>query len=73
MPSSTETPGAGYTYLPTTLTGRPSGPSQTVDAELQERIHKLWDELAAFEAAQIDVALLHLLSTVAGIVGAENA
>ena len=44
-----------------------------LDAELQERIHILWDELAAFEAAQGDVALLHLLSTVAGMVGADNA
>jgi len=45
----------------------------TLDAELQERIHILWDELASFEAAQTDDALVHLLTTVAGIVRAENA
>lgn len=39
----------------------------------QERIHRLWDELAAFEAAHCDAALLHLLRTVAEMVGAENA
>ena len=55
------------------LTGPRRGTPPTPDAELPERIHCLWDELAAFEAAQIDGALLHLLSTVAGIVGAQNA
>jgi DNA-binding HTH domain-containing proteins len=44
-----------------------------IDAVLQERIHTLWDELAAFGAARIDDALLHLLGTVADLVGAENA
>lgn len=44
-----------------------------VDAGVHDRIHTLWDELAAFEAAQSDVALIHLLSSVAGLVGAENA
>lgn len=44
-----------------------------MDADLVERIHTLWDDLAAFEAAQTDTALTHLLSTVAGMVGAENA
>lgn len=42
-------------------------------AKLQEQIHGLWDELAGYEASQSDVALIHLLSTVAGIIGAENA
>jgi DNA-binding CsgD family transcriptional regulator len=46
---------------------------EPLDAALLDRIHNLWDELAAFEAAQTDVALLHLLSTVAGIVRADNA
>lgn len=73
MPSNAEALGTGFTYLTRTLTGPPSWPSRTVDAEVQERIHTLWDELAAFGAAQVDVALLHLLSTVAGIIGAENA
>jgi DNA-binding CsgD family transcriptional regulator len=44
-----------------------------MDAGLVERIHSLWDDLAAFEAAEVDTALTHLLSTVAGMVGAENA
>ena len=44
-----------------------------MDAGLLERIHYLWDDLAAFEAAQTEAALLYLLSTVAGMVGAENA
>jgi DNA-binding CsgD family transcriptional regulator len=52
---------------------RSGSPPPTLDAALRERIHILWDELAAFEAAQSDIALLHLLSTVAGMVGAENA
>ena len=43
------------------------------DAALQERIHGLWDELAAFEAADTDTALMHLLSTVAGLIDAQNA
>src|SRR5437588_284298 len=52
-------------------TGSPGGTA--LDAELQERIHVLWDELAAFEAAENDAALTHLLSTVAGMVDAQNA
>jgi DNA-binding CsgD family transcriptional regulator len=39
----------------------------------QERIHVLWDELAAFEAAESELALMHLLRTVAGLVDAQNA
>jgi DNA-binding CsgD family transcriptional regulator len=38
-----------------------------------ERIHALWDELAAFEAAETDAALVHLLGRVAGLVDAQNA
>jgi DNA-binding CsgD family transcriptional regulator len=44
-----------------------------LDACLLDRIHNLWDELAAFEAAQTDAALTHLLTQVADMVGAENA
>ncbi|MDB4908034.1 MAG: transcriptional regulator, LuxR family [Gemmatimonadetes bacterium] len=44
-----------------------------LDAGLQDRVHTLWDELAAFEASQGEEALLHLLRTVAGMVRAENA
>lgn len=44
-----------------------------IDAELLEGIHCLWDELAAFEAAQGEGALVYLLSTVARMVGAQNA
>jgi hypothetical protein len=46
---------------------------QTLDAGLQARIHTLWDELAGFEAAHTDAALVHLLTRVAGILGAQNA
>jgi DNA-binding CsgD family transcriptional regulator len=44
-----------------------------MDAGLLERIHDLWDDLAAFEAAQTDAALLYLLTSVAELVGAQNA
>lgn len=47
--------------------------AEATNPELQERIHCLWDELAAFEAAQTEDALTHLLTAVAGMVGAENA
>jgi DNA-binding CsgD family transcriptional regulator len=40
---------------------------------LQERIHRLWDELASFEAARTDDALMFLLGAVAEMVGAQNA
>lgn len=33
----------------------------------------IWDEVAGFEAAQSDAALLHLLSSVAALVDAQNA
>ena len=39
----------------------------------QERIYKLWDELATFGATQVDDALRHLLSSVAVMVDAQNA
>lgn len=45
----------------------------SVDARLQERIHCLWDELAAYEAAGSEAALMHLLSTVAQMIDAQNA
>jgi DNA-binding CsgD family transcriptional regulator len=44
-----------------------------IDADLQERIHCLWDELATFEAAKSDAALMHLLGAVATMVDAQNA
>lgn len=43
------------------------------DAPLLERVHCLWDELAEFEAAKCDVAVRHLLTSVAGLVDAQNA
>jgi hypothetical protein len=67
--SKSATPGKNLTSF--TITRSVAPPA--LDAEVQERIHTLWDELAAFEAAQSDVALLHLLRTVAGFVGAQNA
>jgi DNA-binding CsgD family transcriptional regulator len=44
-----------------------------IDPGAVKRIHQLWDELAAFEAAGSDAALLHLLATVADLVDAQNA
>jgi len=44
-----------------------------LDDTLRERIHALWDELSTYEAAQTDAALIHLLTTVSDILGAENA
>jgi DNA-binding CsgD family transcriptional regulator len=44
-----------------------------VDARRQERIHLLWDELATFEAARSEDALMFLLGAVAKMVGAQNA
>lgn len=43
-----------------------------MSAERHERIHRLWDELAAFEAARTEAALMHLLSSVATLLDAEN-
>src|SRR5687768_4042092 len=44
-----------------------------VDAGLPDQVHRLWDQLAGFEAAQSEAALLHLLSAVAEMVDAQNA
>lgn len=44
-----------------------------MDAGVQERIHTLWDQLSGYEAAKSDEALMHLLRTVAGLIGAQNA
>lgn len=44
-----------------------------LDVAVQERIHTLWDELAAFEAADNDKAVRHLLTVVASMVDAQNA
>ncbi len=44
-----------------------------IDAGLQERIHRIWDELAGFEAAKSEAALLHLLGAVAEMIDAQNA
>lgn len=41
--------------------------------ESQQRVHTLWDELATFEASRNDAALVHLLTAVADLVGAQNA
>src|SRR4051812_8787385 len=48
-------------------------PPGAIDAGVQERIHRLGDELAAFQAAQGEDALMHLLGTVAEMVDAQNA
>lgn len=52
--------------------GQPPASPPAMDVELRERIYRVWDELAAFEAAQSDLALLHLLQSVGDIVGAQN-
>lgn len=44
-----------------------------IDPPLQERIYRFWDELAGFEAAKSEDALLHLLRTVAELIDAQNA
>lgn len=41
--------------------------------ERRAQVHALWDHLASYDASQSDAALMHLLSTVAGMIGAENA
>lgn len=43
------------------------------DAALLDRIHRLWDDLAAFDAAQTDEAMRHLLREVSEMVDAQNA
>ncbi|MHB8734937.1 MAG: helix-turn-helix transcriptional regulator [Terriglobales bacterium] len=52
---------------------RPPATPLVLDATLRERIHCLWDKLAAFEAADNDNALRHLLGGVAQIIDAQNA
>jgi DNA-binding CsgD family transcriptional regulator len=42
-------------------------------APVHERIHVIWDELAGYEAARSEAALMYLLDTVAKLIGAENA
>lgn len=41
--------------------------------DVRARIHALWDELAGFEAAESDAALLYLLGGVAALICAQNA
>lgn len=50
-------------------------PSQLLDlpSTSQARIHALWDQLAAFEASQIETSLMYLLDQVATMVDAQNA
>jgi DNA-binding CsgD family transcriptional regulator len=48
-------------------------PAPLENPALLDRIHRLWDELAAFEASRNDEALIHLLATVAGMIDAQNA
>lgn len=43
------------------------------DPQLLERIHNLWDELAGYEAAANETALMRLLGAVAEMVDAQNA
>ena len=53
---------------------KPLSPPQPIkDPALLDRIHRLWDELAAFEASKSDDALLHLLGAVAKMIEAQNA
>lgn len=47
--------------------------SYVIDAPVQERVHRLWDELAGFNAAETEQALMHLLRTAADMVDAQNA
>ncbi|WED66189.1 LuxR C-terminal-related transcriptional regulator [Synoicihabitans lomoniglobus] len=48
-------------------------PPPLQDPGLIERIHCLWDELAAIEASENESALMHLLRTVAEMIDAQNA
>ncbi len=40
---------------------------------LADRVHDLWDRLADFDSARLDAALDHLLESLCGILGAQNA
>src|SRR5687767_6045246 len=46
---------------------------RVLDDALRDRIHCLWDDLAGFEAADSEPALMHLLDGVAAMVDAQNA
>jgi DNA-binding CsgD family transcriptional regulator len=56
-----------------TSTSQPQGAQPALDAAFQNLIHGLWDDLAAYEAGKSDMAVQHLLATVAGLVDAQNA
>ena len=43
------------------------------DSAARDRIHRIWDELAAFEASESEAALLYLLGAVAKLITAQNA
>lgn len=43
------------------------------DASTRDRIYRLWDALADYDAAQVDAALDHLLGGLCDLVGAQNA
>lgn len=60
----------GYRGLP-----RPAVRSMTPVAELhyRDRIHGLWDDLADFDAAQVDLALNYLMQGLCALVDAQNA
>jgi len=45
----------------------------TLGAARQEQIHTIWDELAGFEAAESEAALIHVLGAVAELIDAQNA
>jgi DNA-binding CsgD family transcriptional regulator len=55
-----------------TSNSAPSAPTFVVPA-VQDRIHKIWDELAGYEASRSEAALMYLLNTVSQLVGAQNA
>jgi DNA-binding CsgD family transcriptional regulator len=42
-------------------------------ANPHERVHRLWDELAVYEASKHEAAVMHLLRTVAEMIDAQNA
>ncbi len=43
------------------------------NADMRERVHACWDQLADFDAARIDEALTFLLCSLCALVGAQNA
>jgi DNA-binding CsgD family transcriptional regulator len=45
----------------------------TPDSQLRERIHLLWDDLADFDAAQVDHALKYLMQGLCALVDGQNA